>query len=217
MMKTNIQRRALLGRFLFGAGLAMLPAGIHTANAAETTDPTAAVNALNTALLAAMKAGPRKNVADRFAIIAPAVDHAFDLEAVLRNSVGLRWASLPDDEKARLLTTFRRYTICSYAASFDSWSGETFRTDAEPRVLSPNQVVVRTQVVPASGSPIELSYVMQQTAAGWKAVDVLADGSISRVAVQRSDFRGLLARGGVPALVANLERKVADLSGGALA
>ncbi|MEA2772505.1 MAG: phospholipid transport system substrate-binding protein, partial [Acetobacteraceae bacterium] len=76
------------------------------------------------------------------------------------------------------------------------------------------QVVVRNSLVPASGSPVELNYVMQQTQAGWKAVDVLADGAISRVAVQRSDFRGLLANGGVAALISSLERKVADLWGG---
>ena len=29
----------------------------------------------------------------------------------------------------------------------------------------------------------------------WRAVDVLLDGSISRVAVQRSDFRKILANG----------------------
>ncbi len=45
-------------------------------------------------------------------------------------------------------------------------------------------------------------------------MDVLLDGSISRVAVQRSDFRSLL-EGGPSALVDSLRRKVADLSGGA--
>jgi phospholipid transport system substrate-binding protein len=55
---------------------------------------------------------------------------------------------------------------------------------------------------------------MRNGPAGWKAVDVLANGSISRVAVQRSDFRELLANGGVPALMAALQRKVANLSGG---
>ena len=58
---------------------------------------------------------------------------------------------------------------------------------------------------------------MRQTAAGWKAIDVLANGAISRVAVQRSDFRSLLSQGGGPALVGSLQRKVADLSSGALA
>jgi phospholipid transport system substrate-binding protein len=59
--------------------------------------------------------------------------------------------------------------------------------------------------------------VLQQTPAGWKVVDVLAAGSISRVAVQRSDFRHLLSNGGGNALLASLQRKTSDLSGGALA
>jgi phospholipid transport system substrate-binding protein len=212
-----VQRRLLLKRLLIGAIMtAPLSAGAY-AQVPDTAGPKSAVETLNDALLAAMKAGKRIPVAQRFAIIAPAVDQVFDLQAVLKNSVGLRWDGLPDEEKRRLLETFRRYTITSYVASFDSWSGQGFRIGAESRVLSPTQVVVRNWLVPASGSPVELSYVMQQTQAGWKAVDVLADGTISRVAVQRSDFRGLLANGGVPALVSSLERKVADLSGGAVA
>jgi phospholipid transport system substrate-binding protein len=42
---------------------------------------------------------------------------------------------------------------------------------------------------------------------------VLADGAISRVAVQRSDFRALLAKGGGQALVASLKQKVDELAG----
>jgi phospholipid transport system substrate-binding protein len=42
----------------------------------------------------------------------------------------------------------------------------------------------------------------------------MADGSISRVAVQRSDFRGLLARGGAPAVAQSFTAKSADLSDG---
>ena len=57
---------------------------------------------------------------------------------------------------------------------------------------------------------------MRQEGSGWKAVDVLADGSISRVAVQRSDFRRLVSRGGAQALIESLNQKTNDLSGGAL-
>ena len=49
----------------------------------------------------------------------------------------------------------------------------------------------------------------------WKAVDVLLDGTISRVAVQRSDFRSLLGTGDAGALIASLERKAMDFAGGA--
>jgi len=45
---------------------------------------------------------------------------------------------------------------------------------------------------------------------------VLLDGSISRVAVQRSDFRSLLGSGHAGALIRSLQDKVAQLSGGTL-
>jgi phospholipid transport system substrate-binding protein len=57
---------------------------------------------------------------------------------------------------------------------------------------------------------------MKQTPSGWKVVDVLTAGSISRVAMQRSDFRRILSNGGGDALLESLQRKTSDLSGGAL-
>ena len=76
--------------------------------------------------------------------------------------------------------------------------------------------MAQTKIVPASGESHELDYVMRQEGSAWKAVDVLADGSISRVAVQRSDFRRLVSRGGAQALIESLNQKTNDLSGGAL-
>ena len=58
---------------------------------------------------------------------------------------------------------------------------------------------------------------MHQAADGWKAVDVLLDGSISRVAVQRSDFRALLAGGTADKLIRSLQEKVVQLSNGTIA
>ena len=75
---------------------------------------------------------------------------------------------------------------------------------------------MQTKIISSSGESHELDYVMRQEGGAWKAVDVLADGSISRVAVQRSDFRRLVSRGGAQALIESLNQKTTDLSGGAL-
>ena len=83
------------------------------------------------------------------------------------------------------------------------------------RSLGNGEVVVDSRLRRADGSSVALDYVTRRGPAGWQAVDVLTKGSISRVAVQRSDFRGLLTSGGAPGLVAGLEHKVANLSGGA--
>jgi hypothetical protein len=59
-------------------------------------------------------------------------------------------------------------------------------------------------------------YVMRQESGGWKVVDVLADGAISRVAAQRSEMRSMLADSGGAGLLVGLRQKTADLSGGIL-
>ncbi len=101
-------------------------------------------------------------------------------------------------------------------SNFNSYNGQSFQILPSTRSVANGDVVVQTRMLRKDDSPLKLDYVMRQGPAGWQVVDVLTDGSISRVAVQRSDFRRLLAGGGVPALTSGLQRKVADLSGGML-
>jgi phospholipid transport system substrate-binding protein len=112
-----------------------------------------------------------------------------------------------------LSAAFRRYTVSSYVANFNSFNRQRFEILPDTRAVGSGAMVVRTRLIRPDESPVELDYVMRQGPAGWQVVDVLTDGSISRVAVQRSDFRELLASGGATALAAGLERKVANLSG----
>ena len=65
----------------------------------------------------------------------------------------------------------------------------------------------------SGGTPTDVNYVVHQGPLGWQATDVLLDGTISQVAVQRSDFTAQLNQGGAPALIAGLKKKVATLSG----
>jgi phospholipid transport system substrate-binding protein len=77
-------------------------------------------------------------------------------------------------------------------------------------------VIVASRLVPSGGDPVRLDYVVRPGPAGWQIVDVLLNGSISRVAVQRSDFRSLLASGSATPLIDSLRQKVVDLSDGAM-
>jgi phospholipid transport system substrate-binding protein len=208
-------RRALLGFAAVAAAAPLLARGAFADPA--PAEATATIDRFSAALLGAMKAGKQTSFQARYQMLAPAVEQAFDLPAVLAVSVGPRWSSLPADQQSRLLDAFRRYTVASYVANFDSYKGQSFSVSPDARTLGSGEVVVNSRITPTSGDPTELSYVMRQTPSGWKVVDVLADGSISRVAVQRSDFRSLLTRGGGDALLASLQRKTSDLSGGALA
>ncbi len=196
------------------AGL-LLP-GFSRLAAAADPDATAPIAALNRGLLAGMRAGKAVPFTQRFATLAPLVEGAFDIPGILQASVGPRWAALPPAQQSQLLDVFRRFTVASYVANFDSYGGEKLELLPESRNVGADQVVA-SQIVPANGTPTRIDYVMRRTSAGWRAVDVLLNGSISRVAVQRSDFRSLLGSGDATPLIQSLQRKIADLSGGALA
>ena len=183
---------------------------------AQSVDQTAVapIEALDQALVGIMKAGRQTPFQQRAAMLAPVVERAFDLPDILEISVGPGWSGLAADQRAALLAAFRRYTIASYVDNFDSYDGQRFVITPTTRTLGDGRQVVNTQLIPQKGSAHTLDYVMRKTDAGWKVVDVLADGSISRVALQRSDFSALFDKGGAPALQARLQEKTEALSRG---
>ena len=146
------------------------------------------------ALLRIMKAGSATPFAQRFAMLAPVIDRVFNLSAILQVSVGPAWSTLDPDQHAALLTAFRRYTIANYVNSFDNFTGQHFDVVPEVRSLPNGEQLVQTRITSASGESHDLDYVMRADGVDRRrSVDVLADGWISRVAVQRS---GLPPTGG---------------------
>jgi phospholipid transport system substrate-binding protein len=173
----------------------------------------APVQALNDALIVAMRSADSSSFVARYQALAPVIERVFNLDDVLSASVGLAWPTIPASQKAELAAAFRRYTVASYVDNFNSYAGQSFVVLPQTRAIGPGEVVVQTQIIRTGKSPVNLDYVMRSNGAGWQVVDVLTDGTISRVAVQRSDFRQLLESGGVPALTAGLDRKFENLSG----
>jgi phospholipid transport system substrate-binding protein len=211
MSLASIGRRRLLL-----TALAPAVAALVAPQAIADPAAIAPIRELCDGLLGIMRAGRATPFAQRFATLAPAVERAFDLPAILQLSIGPSWSGLAPDQQATLLTAFRRYTIANYVNSFDNYSGQHFDVLPDTKALPNGEQVAQTRIISSSGETHELDYVMREEAGAWKAVDVLADGSISRVAVQRSDFRRLVARGGAQALIESLNQKTSDLSGGAL-
>jgi phospholipid transport system substrate-binding protein len=203
-----IRRLAVLGFAVFWAAAAL--GAYHSAAASATTAP---IEQLYAALQTVMKAGKTAPFRQRYDALAPVIARTFDLDGILESSVGPRWGALPSEQQLALKDAFRRYTVAIYVTNFDSFSGQRF--EIQPSSVSAGEdQIVQTRIVPASGEAHRLDYVMRQLGGTWKIVDVLADGSISRVAVQRSEMRTPLANGGGPALLDRLQKKTAEMSGG---
>lgn len=180
------------------------------------SDISAPIEALDAALLQAMKSGKGTPFPQRHALLAPAVTRAVDLDFILQTAIGAGWAGLSPDQQAALKAAFQRYSVATYAANFDEFGGERF--ELLPQSTSGSDPVVRVRIVPGpgGGETHTLGYVMRRSAGGWRAVDVMADGSISPVAAQQADLHSLFTRGGYAGLLGRLQQKVSELSGGAL-
>jgi len=171
---------------------------------------------LNAALIATMKAGSAKiGFQLRYDALAPVVRATLNLPLILRYSVGFRWPSLSSDQQQELAALFERYTVSSYVDGFSSYSGQTIEVLAAEKPLGPMKIV-ESEIIRSDGSAVRLDYVMAEGDTGWQVTDVLLNGTISKVAVQTSDFSALVKRGDASALIAALRAKIANLSGGVL-
>jgi phospholipid transport system substrate-binding protein len=210
---TALSRRVVLSMGVVATALTRAPVEAARADVGPRLDQP--INDLHAALEAAMRTGRAKSFAARFDALAPIIERVFDLGTVLRVSIGMRWSSFDQATQERLTAAFRRFTVATYVASFSKYDGEKFAVIPGTR-LSGTDRIVRTEIVSDGAGAVRLDYVMRESGLAWRAVDVLIDGSISRVAVQRSDFRAILANGNAEALIRSLHRKVSDLSEGAL-
>src|ERR1700712_2748663 len=97
MQEYHLRRRRLII-----ASSALLSAAVLPARAAGDEAVLAPVQRLITGLLSIMKAGMATPFQLRFATLGPVIDQSFDLETILKQSVGSTWGTLPPDQQNML-------------------------------------------------------------------------------------------------------------------
>ena len=192
---------------LIALGLALAAPG---AAFAQATDPAAQqVDALDRALIAAMKSGKSATTSARYQALAPTVTRVFDFPRMIRFASGAAWAKMTPADQGALTAAFSRFSVATYAHNFDDYSGQKFVLDRVDTRL-PDKLV-RTELVSSGGSSVVLAYRMQQSGGRWKIIDVYFNGSISELAQQSADFASTLAAGGAPALAKKLNAQADTL------
>jgi phospholipid transport system substrate-binding protein len=165
---------------------------------AQAADPAASqIENFYDALTASMKAGG--SAKSRYDKLKPAVEKAFDLDAMTATAVGPTFATLSDADKKALTDAFERMTIANYAKNFDSFNGEKFVVEPQS-VTRGNERFVKSKLQPSSGEAIAFNYRMHEVGGAWKVTDVYLAGNISQMAQKRSDFAGTLKSGGAQGL-----------------
>jgi phospholipid transport system substrate-binding protein len=179
---------------------------------ALTADAQSDVQGFYASLLNTMKNGRVLGQSGRYARLAPVVGQVFDVPYMARLAVGPSWVSLSPAQQQQLIEAFRHYIAATYADRFDSYSGQQLQVTGEQPYDA--EVIVKTKIIKADGQETTLNYLMRQNQGTWQIADVYLDGTISQLAVQRSEFNSILRREGVDGLVMALNQKVDLLSRG---
>jgi phospholipid transport system substrate-binding protein len=178
---------------------------------AQDGDPAASqIQTFQSSLLETMKQGSTLGAKGRFHKITPAVQKAFNLQAMTAFAVGPSWSGLSAAQHTALVDAFTRLTAASYAHNFSSYAGEKFTVDSKVETRGPDKLV-QGHIIATQGAPVSLVYRMRDTGGTWKVIDVYFQGSISQLTTRRSDFAAAMASGGEPALLAQLNGQIDKL------
>lgn len=193
----------------------MLPAYVVLAPAAAFAESgaVAVVNAFDTVLLDVLKNATSLGYTGRFQKLAPAVSTAFDLDFMAEKSIGKHWKDLSTADRTRWRATFEEFMVATYAANFDHFSNQAFETLGE-EAGGNDTTMVRTRVVDPATESVDLTYRLHQVDGGWKIIDVYLKGTVSELAMRRSDYSSVLEREGIDKLIATIKQRIADLSAG---
>src|SRR5262249_16001002 len=124
-----------------------------------------------------------------------------------------QWNLASEDAQRRYLETFERFMVANYAGRFDGFSGQSFQTLGEVPEKS-GTVIVKSRLIDPTDKNVDLNYKMHQVDGTWKVIDVFLDGSVSEIAVRRSEFVSIVKRENLDALLVALDAKIAKLKAG---
>jgi phospholipid transport system substrate-binding protein len=196
---------------LFQVALFLLLANPGVSAAEDSA--AARVDSLYTALVGTMKQAKQLGVKGRYDKLAPVLGKTYDLAFMSRIAVGQSWDKLSASQQEAITDAFTRMTTATYASRFDGFSGERFQVLQTADQPSGNKIV-KTRIITSDGKPVELNYLMRNTNAGWKIIDVYLNGTISELASRRAEFGSILRSGGPSALVSALNRQSDKLLAG---
>jgi phospholipid transport system substrate-binding protein len=193
------------GRCLLFALALALPVA---SSAAALEDARKPVDQLYAVLLECLKNADALGLEGRRAKIEPAVRSGYDVPFMAEKILGRHWATLSEADRARWTDTFGNLTIATYAERMTGFTGQAF----EVLKVEPSQretAVVYTQVVTPGDPPIAINYRMRQNGdGGWRIIDVYLNGTVSELALRRSEYAAVLQRDGFEKLVASIDEKI---------
>jgi phospholipid transport system substrate-binding protein len=167
---------------------------------------TPTVEKLHATLLEIMKSADALGYTGRYDLVNPVVDETFDLRFMAAKSVGRHWKKLSPEDQDRWFQLFGKNIAANYAGQFTGFTGETFETVGEEPALRDTRVV-RTRLTRPSEEDVQLNYRLREVDGEWRIIDIYLNGTVSELALRRSEYSSVLKREGFESLMNTIDAK----------
>lgn len=212
----RLRRAVVFGALATSALMAIGPASAADAPSRADMGPEALVKSVSSEVLDAIRADPalRNGDFDRLQkLIDEKVMPYVDFERMTRLSVGRGWRTATPEQRDALMREFRTLLVHTYSGALSKVTDH--RVKMLPLRASPTDtdVLVRSEVAPSAGDPIQLDYRLEKTSAGWKIYDMTILG-VSLVENYRDQFESEISQYGIDGLIKALSDHNKQLAAG---
>jgi phospholipid transport system substrate-binding protein len=150
-----------------------------------------------------------KSVVQKRRELKPLIDERFDSTEMARSTLGYHWRSLSAEDRASFTQLFSDFIEAAYLDKVQDYSGQQVQF-GRSRLLQPGYAEVETNIVQPGKNSISVTYLLEQTAGGWKVYDVTVD-NISIIENYRNQFNRVINEQGFSKLMADLRAKSQQL------
>jgi phospholipid transport system substrate-binding protein len=129
-----------------------------------------------------------------------------NFERMTSTAVGRGWRQASPEQQQQLMAEFRQLLIRTYSGALSSIDNLQVRMRPMRGDASDGEVVVRTEIVPGRGEPVQVDYRMERAGNDWRIFDVNVMG-IWLVETYRSQFAQEVSARGIDGLIRSLSER----------
>ena len=147
-------------------------------------------------------------------VLRPIVPKYLDPAGITRRTIGPTWRTYSEAERARVTELFTDVVLRTYGDSFEPGERPEVSYGEAQVISNPQARPVRSEVatvISYAGKKYNVSLRVEQGAAGWRIYDIIAEG-VSLISNYRGQLEPITKRGGAKAVIAALEKNLADLN-----
>ncbi len=209
VLRSERLRRLALGSW---AALALLGATCAPAADYAVDSPQATVDTLHKGLVELAAAHPNATIDVRYAALVPLVEATHDLPYIAEFALRRQWPMLSETDRNRFVDAFERLSVMTYASRFANVGPGTFKLTGKPMPQG-ERAQVDAAIVRKDAEDVSLDYLLQHEGAGWKIINIVADG-VSDLALKRAEYQRILSSGTLDDLIAELKAQTERLEKG---